>query len=38
MGQTIRSRRLGSDLRQLRRKASLTAEAVGAELASPSPR
>ncbi|MET8060389.1 helix-turn-helix domain-containing protein [Streptomyces microflavus] len=32
MGQTIRSRRLGSDLRQLRRKASLTAEAVGTEL------
>lgn len=32
MGQTIRSRRLGSDLRQLRRKANLTAEAVGTEL------
>lgn len=32
MGQTIRSRRLGSDLRQLRRKADLTAEAVGDEL------
>ncbi|MFI1592002.1 helix-turn-helix domain-containing protein [Streptomyces halstedii] len=32
MGQTIRSRRLGSDLRQLRRKADLTAEAVGTEL------
>ncbi|MEU3204570.1 helix-turn-helix transcriptional regulator [Streptomyces cyaneofuscatus] len=32
MGQTIRSRRLGSALRQLRRRASLTAEAVGAEL------
>lgn len=32
MGQTIRSRRLGADLRQLRRKASLTAEAVGEEL------
>jgi transcriptional regulator with XRE-family HTH domain len=32
MGQTIRSRRLGSDLRQLRRKASLTAQKVGDEL------
>lgn len=32
MGQTIRSRRLGSDLRQLRRRADLTAEAVGDEL------
>lgn len=32
MGQTIRSRRLGADLRQLRRKANLSAEAVGAEL------
>lgn len=32
MGQTIRSRRLGSDLRQLRRKATLTAEAVAEEL------
>lgn len=32
MGQTIRSRRLGADLRQLRRKANLTAEAVGTEL------
>ena len=32
MGQTIRSRRLGSDLRQLRRRSNLTAEAVGDEL------
>jgi transcriptional regulator with XRE-family HTH domain len=32
MGQTIRSRRLGSDLRQLRRKVNLTADAVAAEL------
>jgi transcriptional regulator with XRE-family HTH domain len=32
MGQTIRSRRLGSDLRQLRRKVNLTADAVAEEL------
>ncbi|MEU5428249.1 helix-turn-helix transcriptional regulator [Streptomyces olivoreticuli] len=32
MGQTIRSRRLGSDLRQLRRKVNLTADQVAAEL------
>ncbi|MFJ9629004.1 helix-turn-helix domain-containing protein [Streptomyces sp. NPDC101175] len=32
MGQTIRSRRLGSDLRQLRNKAQLTALQVGNEL------
>ncbi|GGY97245.1 XRE family transcriptional regulator [Streptomyces nitrosporeus] len=32
MGQTIRSRRLGSDLRQLRRRSDMTAEAVGSEL------
>ncbi|MEY9838591.1 helix-turn-helix domain-containing protein [Streptacidiphilus sp. EB103A] len=32
MAQTIRSRRLGADLRQLRRKANLTAEAVASEL------
>ncbi|MHA6760048.1 helix-turn-helix domain-containing protein [Streptacidiphilus sp. PAMC 29251] len=32
MGPTIRSRRLGSDLRQLRRKANLTAESVAEEL------
>lgn len=32
MGQTIRSRRLGADLRQLRRKANLTAQQVGDEL------
>ncbi|MEV0849575.1 helix-turn-helix transcriptional regulator [Streptomyces sp. NPDC049954] len=32
MGQTIRSRRLGSDLRQMRRGMNLTAEAVAEEL------
>ncbi|MFE9253131.1 helix-turn-helix domain-containing protein [Streptomyces sp. NPDC007088] len=32
MGQTIRSRRLGSDLRQMRRGLNLTAEAVAEEL------
>ncbi|MEU2869802.1 helix-turn-helix transcriptional regulator [Streptomyces olivoreticuli] len=32
MGQTIRSRRLGADLRQLRRKATLTADQVAEEL------